>query len=474
MGKGAILLFEPSESWRQIIATPLMHHGLEVIQTSEIGSLLRVVRGEPVGVVVLGPSTVNRENTVDLARQIRQFQRTIPLLLVTANGSEELAVAALRAGINDYVKHPFSSEELIGAALRCLSLNDQQTSAANETAPKLRDGTQMVGESAGILRIRAYAQKIAVTHSNLLITGETGTGKELVAKLVHDNSPRHQQPFVTVNCAAIPDSLFESELFGFERGAFTGAQHPNGGKLKAGDNGTVFLDEIGDMSPDAQAKILRVIESREFYRLGGRCAVPLNVRFIAATNQDLELLISEGKFRKDLFFRLNVTLIHLPPLRDRREDIPLLIAYFIQALNARFRVKVSHLSEEALDLLLKYDWPGNVRELKNLLEAVFIDPPPAEISADVLPSEFLARCDKLNEALSCDERERLLCALLATNWNKSKAAASLHWSRMTLYRKIARYHVVRTAQTSPIAIPPVQQPWPVSSESASMARTKGS
>jgi DNA-binding NtrC family response regulator len=442
MDKAAILIFEPAESWHQIIAGPLLHHGLNVIQASQIRSALQLVQEERAGAVLLGPSTADSGSGLELARLIRQSKRTLPLLLIASNSSEELAIAALRTGINDYVRHPFCSEELTDAVRRCLSLNYQHTTTTRESIPKLTEGEQMVGESAGILRVKAYLAKVAATDTNLLITGETGTGKELAARLVHSNSNRRREPMVTINCAAVPDSLFESELFGYERGAFTGAQHGNEGKLKAGEGGTVFLDEIGDMSAYAQAKMLRVIDSKEIDRLGGRPAVSLNVRFIAATNQDLEQLVKEGRFRKDLFFRLNVARIHLPPLRDRREDISPLFDYYIQALNARFGVKVRQLTEEALEHLLAHDWPGNVRELKNLLEAVFVNISSAEISLDALPLEFRARGDKL-KASSLDERERLLCALLSTNWNKSKAADKLHCSRMTLYRKLARFNIVR-------------------------------
>jgi len=446
MDRAAILVFELSESWHQIIAAPLRHHGLKVIQTSQITSVLQFVQEERAGAVLLGPSTVDSGNALELARQIRQSARTIPLLLIASKSSEELAIAALRAGINDYVKHPFCSEELTAAVQHCLSLRYPQTSATTGPAANLTEGERMVGESAAMRRVKAYLAKVAATDTSVLITGETGTGKELAAELVHRNSHRRQEPIVTINCAAVPDSLFESELFGYERGAFTGAQHANEGKLKTGDGGTVFLDEIGDMSSYAQAKMLRVIDSKEIDRLGGRQAVPLDVRFIAATNQDLEQLVKEGKFRKDLFFRLNVARIRLPPLRDRREDIRPLFDYYIQALNARFGMKVRQLTEEALEHLLAHDWPGNVRELKNVLEAVFVEVPSAEISLDALPLAFRARGDKL-KVISSDERERLLCALLSTNWNKSKAAEKLHWSRMTLYRKLAQFHIVRMDRT---------------------------
>ena len=313
------------------------------------------------------------------------------------------------------------------------------------TDARLVDAHYMIGESPPMREIRAYIGRVASTDSNVLITGETGTGKELVAKLIHRNSPRRQSPFVAINCAAIPDTLLESELFGYERGAFTGAYSSKEGKLKFANGGTVFFDEIGDMSPYLQAKILRAIDTREIQRLGGR-SILLDVRVITATNQDLEGLMTEGKFRKDLYFRLNVVKIHLPPLRDRKQDIPPLINYYLAEFNRRFGREVEGFTEEAIQYLLDYDWPGNVRELKNLLEAIFVDLPSRRISFVDLP-EQLRKHLRATDDLPRDERDRLLSTLFSTNWNMSKAAQKLHWSRMTIYRKMAKYHIVRSSKT---------------------------
>jgi two-component system response regulator HydG/two-component system response regulator AtoC len=261
-----------------------------------------------------------------------------------------------------------------------------------------------------------------------------------VAGLIHRNSTRNEKPLVCVNCAALPDGLLESELFGHERGAFTGAVASQQGKFELADRGTIFLDEIGDMSSHAQAKILRTIESKEIYRLAGRKSIPLNVRVIAATNHDPERLVVEEKFRKDLYFRLNVARIHLPPLRDRKEDIPLLLEHYAREMNRRFGRAVEGFTEETLAYLLHYDWPGNVRELKNLCEAIFINQPSRIISFHDLPTIF-QRLLRDTEGLSRSEHDRLLSALLSTKWNVSQAARKLHWSRMTIYRKIEKYHI---------------------------------
>jgi transcriptional regulator with PAS, ATPase and Fis domain len=313
--------------------------------------------------------------------------------------------------------------------------------------PQTLDSQPMIGASSEIEEIKAYLTKAASTESNVLITGETGTGKELAAELIHIKSKRHQNPFVCINCAAIPDELFESELFGYERGAFTGAHGFNQGKLKMAEGGTVFLDEIGEMSPYMQAKILRAIESKTIQRLGGKGNVSLNVRFIAATNQDLEAGVTDGKFRKDLFFRLNVVRVHLPPLRERKEDIPSLLHYYLQEWNSRTGTQVEGFSDEALESLLRYDWPGNIRELRNLLEAVFVSPPLQWISFNDFPKPFRRHLGN-DQGKGEDECDRLLVALSSTNWNRSEAARKLQWSRMTLYRKMAKYHVERNAHAN--------------------------
>jgi DNA-binding NtrC family response regulator len=302
----------------------------------------------------------------------------------------------------------------------------------------------MVGMSRAVQAVRAYIAKVAASDSHVIITGETGTGKELVAELIHEGSRRRAAPFVCINCPAIPDGLLESELFGWERGAFTGASASHPGKLKLADGGTVFFDEIGEMSPYAQAKILRVIETKTVYRLGGRQSISLDVRIVAATNQDLEHLVAQGKFRRDLFFRLSVARIDLPPLRERRQDIPLLLDHYIREVNARTGAGIRGVTGEAVEALIQHDWPGNVRELRNLVEAAALETPRDTIGLAALPGRFTKAAPAPRpsaEVTTESEQDQLLSALFLTNWNKSKAAQRLRWSRMTLYRKLAKYHI---------------------------------
>jgi len=298
----------------------------------------------------------------------------------------------------------------------------------------------MIGESAPMQAIQAYIGKVAATDSHVLITGETGTGKELVAEQIHQRSCRWQLPFICLNCPAIPESLFESELFGYERGAFTGAVTHNRGAFERADGGTLFLDEIGDMPPSAQAKLLRAVEEKAVHRLGGQRSILLNLRIIAATNQDLERLVAVGQFRKDLYFRLNVASVHLPPLRDRKQDLWPLCDHYIQHLNQQRGLEVEGFTEDVFEALLRYDWPGNVRELRNLLEAVFIDCESRTIAFMDLPEPFRRGLGDAG-GLPLAERDLLLAALVSTHWNKSQAAQQLHWSRMTVYRKLKQYQL---------------------------------
>jgi DNA-binding NtrC family response regulator len=297
----------------------------------------------------------------------------------------------------------------------------------------------MIGLSSSMQTAKLAMAKVASSSCNVLITGETGTGKEIAAEFIHRHSSRRDGAFVCINCAAIPDSLIESELFGHTRGAFTGAESLRDGLLTSANGGTVLLDEIGDMSLFAQAKILRVIEKKEICRVGGTRNTQLDVRFIAATNQDLESMSTRGFFRKDLFFRLNVVRITLPPLRERRDDIPLLLEYYCNLFACAKGAPPSSFSDECLSCLLQYDWPGNIRELKNLVESLCLEESLLCIEVSDLPPHLRPLAAEPQRSSSRGERETLISALSTANWNKSEAAKQLRWSRMTLYRKIAKY-----------------------------------
>ena len=300
-----------------------------------------------------------------------------------------------------------------------------------------RDG--LFGASASMIALRGYLRKVAASDATVLVTGETGTGKERVASAVHRLGPRAAGPFVPVNCAAIPESLIESELFGHRRGAFTGAIADFPGRFAQADGGTLFLDEIGEMSPAGQAKLLRVLEEGFVTPIGSMRQRPIDVRLIAASNERLEQLVEARKFRADLFYRLNVARIELPPLRARPEDIGPIVSHFIEEQNRRRAMRVGGPDASLLARMRRYAWPGNVRELRNMVEALFIDPPNGRrVSIADLPPSF-KRLFEEDRSAGEPERERLIEVLRETNWNKMEAARQMNWSRMTLYRKLAKY-----------------------------------
>lgn len=420
----------------------LITHEFEVIQTKDTDDQQKLFQTKKPELVIIGSTRRKTDDGLETVSQIRRQHKGIPIILIAEYSSEARVIAALRAGVNDYFKWPLSEKELIGSIQRNLSDFCRQPEAYPKTIAAYQDYSQsMIGQSRPMREIKEYLLKVASTDSTVLITGETGTGKELAAETIHRQSPRHHKPFVCINCSALPENLVESELFGYNKGAFTGAVAVKLGKFQMANKGTVFLDEVGDMTPFAQAKILRSIESKEVEPLGGKKTIPLDLRIIAATNQSPEQLMSEGKFREDLYYRLNVARVHMPPLRQRKGDISRLIAYAIEKMNHRFRRNIKGLTDEAMTTLFRYDWPGNVRELMNLIEASFINLPSRRVDLVDLPKQFHQRL-KLMEGVSQNERKQIVSALLETKWNKSKAAQKLRWSRTTIYRKISRYNIV--------------------------------
>ena len=294
----------------------------------------------------------------------------------------------------------------------------------------------LLGRSRAMQDLRGQLDRIARSSATVLITGETGTGKELVARYLHAKSPRRDKPLIALNCAALPEALIESELFGHARGAFTGAQQAYPGKIRLAAGGTLFLDEIGDMAAQAQARLLRFLETGEVFSIGGMRAEQVDVRIVAATHQDLDECVRQGRFRKDVFYRLNIARVELVPLCERRGDLDELITHFLADVQARHDLQVHGLSDSARRLLLRYAWPGNVRELKNALESASLQADGGVLETRHLPS-YLTCQTPAPEPM--DERALLLAALDQTHWNKSAAAAQLHWSRMTLYRKLDKY-----------------------------------
>jgi DNA-binding NtrC family response regulator len=413
--------------------TALLSRRWDIASAAREEELVALVRGLHPELVVL--PTGDESTTLEAARRVRAADRQVAIVLSVSSCSSDLVIAAMRCGVNDVVTQRSTDSE-IGDVLNRVALPQAQPT---RTRPLL-SSDRLVGRSKALDGLRNSIQRVAATDSNVLITGETGTGKELTAELIHSNSRRRDRPFVCLNCAAIPDGLLESELFGYERGAFTGAHAAREGKLQYAHGGTLFLDEVGDMNVYAQAKILRAIESRKVQRLGANREIALNVRIIAATNQNLEQMTSQHRFRQDLFFRLNVARIVLPPLREHAEDIPDLVEHVFAELGARFERSMQTVDATYLQPLMHYDWPGNVRELRNVIESTLVFCNSNHVTGCDLPP--YVRALFANEEKKRDsEREKIVSALQAAGWNRNAAAQALGCSRMTLYRKMVRYEL---------------------------------
>ncbi|NOY78242.1 MAG: sigma-54-dependent Fis family transcriptional regulator [Calditrichaeota bacterium] len=388
---------------------------------------------------------------IETLRRIKQENPKIPVVMMSAHGTIETAVKSMQLGAFDFITKPFS-----GDRLRLTVKNAIENSSLKAEVDRLRQELQeryqfknIIGESGPMQEVFKAIKKVTDSNVTVLLQGESGTGKELIARAIHfESEKRRNKPFVAVNCSALPESLLESELFGHEKGSFTGASGRRIGKFEQADGGTIFLDEIGEMSPSTQVKILRVLQEREFERVGGNELIHVNVRVISATNKNLEEAIKKGEFREDLYYRLSVFPIVIPPLRERKEDIPLLAQYFISKYAQREEKDVQELSSDALELLTAYHWPGNVRELENAIERAVILASSEQILPKDLPANIRAIGEKkmaepgtgpLNNWIEKLEEEALRKALLESEGNVSLTARKLGIGRATIYRKAKKY-----------------------------------
>ncbi|MBP1716612.1 MAG: Two-component, sigma54 specific, transcriptional regulator, Fis family [Deltaproteobacteria bacterium] len=378
-------------------------------------------------------------------------------IILTGYGTVKNAVEAIKMGAFDYLTKPVKTDEILVTFQRAFEYRDlkrENVHLRNQLKKKYRF-ENIIGDSEKIQKVFEVVEKVADTDSTVLILGESGTGKELIAKAIHYNSYRREKPFVPVNCAAIPGELLESELFGHEKGSFTNAIRMRIGRFELANGGTVFLDEIGDMNPVLQSKLLRVLQERQFERVGGIKTIKTDIRIIAATHQNLKVLVQQRKFREDLYYRLNVIPLGIPPLRERKTDIPLLAHYFLDHFNKRKKKKIRGIREDAMARLMQYDWPGNVRELENTIERVIIlldgdlvTPPDLPDKFQELPGMEPAQAAEipesgisLDDAVSEFERKLILQALIKTGWVKNKAAQLLNLNRTTLIEKIKRQNL---------------------------------
>ncbi|MCD6232337.1 PEP-CTERM-box response regulator transcription factor [Candidatus Aerophobetes bacterium] len=412
---------------------------------------LKVMKKNFVDLVLLDLHLPPQKDTplegIKVLKEIRKNYPEVVIIVITGDNEKKTALEAINLGAYDYFSKPFDLSEMkiiLKRALYLQSLERENRRLSEELQEKYQFSNLIIGKSKKIQEVFTLIRRVAQSNCNVLIRGESGTGKELVARAIHYNSSRKDKPFVPVNCAALPQDLLESELFGYERGAFTGATSQKPGKFEISSGGTIFLDEVADMSLSMQAKILRVIQERVFERVGGTKSIKVDIRIIAATNKDLEKAVKNNSFRDDLYYRLNVVSIYIPPLRERREDIPLLANFFLKKYAKENKKQINGFSPEAMDSLMRYDWPGNVRELENIIEgAVVLGRSNLILREDLfLTSSQEVSSDEEASLPLMEQEKRLIKRILnKTGGNQTKAAKLLGIHRNTLRRKIKKYNL---------------------------------
>lgn len=453
-----ILLIDDSAEISETLSEYLLSKGYEVT-TAMDGSTGIAMIGKGFYDLVLTDLKMPGADGMEILRHVKEHSPESICILLTGYGTIRNAVEAIKNGAFDYLTKPVKLEEIDITLKRAFEYRDLKRENLNlrNQLKKKYQFKNIIGESPAMQAVFETVEKVADTDSTVLILGESGTGKELIARALHYNSYRREGPFVPVNCAAIPGELLESELFGHEKGAFTNAIRTRIGRFELANGGTLFLDEIGDMNPNLQSKLLRVLQERQIERIGGIKAIPVDLRIISATHQDLKKAVQKKKFREDLYYRLNVIPIHIPPLRERRSDIPLLVHHFIEHFSKTKKKKVTGITDEAMRHLMEYDWPGNVRELENMIERLVILSNHEKIDLSDLPERVFPTLSKeggiplsipeeglsLETAVNEFEKQLILQALNKSGWVKNKAAQLLNVNRTTLIEKIKRQNLQR-------------------------------
>ncbi|MCL4491841.1 MAG: sigma-54 dependent transcriptional regulator [Nitrospirae bacterium] len=437
-----ILLIDDEKNILKVISALLLEEGHEVVAFLNAEDALKFLAAEGEGVdVIISDQRLPGIGGLEFLRRIREKEMKTPFMIITAYGSIDDAVSAIKLGADHYLSKPINDRELLEKIDYLLKKK------RSGTLPKNTLFCGIIGESRAIKGIFQTLQMVASSRANVLVTGESGTGKELIARALHRLSCRMDHPFVAVNCSAIPEALFENELFGHEKGSFTGAYQRETGKIEQAKEGTVFLDELGDISLPLQAKLLRVLQEREFVRLGGAEVIKAACRFVFATNRNLEEMVKAGRFREDLFYRINVIPVEVPPLRERREDIPLLAQYFSCKYAEKNNKEILDIEPEAMDVLKQYPWPGNVRELENTMERAVVLCLGARITADNLPKRlFVHKASIVNPSgkgvLVDFEKKMILDALQLNRWNQTKTAVFLGISRKQLRTRMKNHGIL--------------------------------
>jgi DNA-binding NtrC family response regulator len=440
-----VLVIDDDEEMCRLIAEVLLKESFSVVTLSDSLQAAKVLRREEFDVIVTDLEMKGLKGT-DLLKEAAMASPMTPVIIITAFGTIASAIQAMKLGAFDYITKPFDKEELVLVVKKAIenrTLKKEVLRLRKEVTTRY-DFQQLIGKSPSMQKIYDLIERISDISSNVLITGESGTGKEMVAKAIHYTGKRKERPFIALNCAAIPETLLESELFGYKRGAFTDAKSDKKGLIFEADKGTLFLDEITEMPQTLQAKLLRVIEEKEVRPLGDTNAYPVDVRIISTSNRNMEALIQHDQFRKDLYYRLKVIDIELPPVRERREDIPLLIQHFISRFNRELKKEITSVSDETLRILFSYSWPGNVRELENVIQRAIALSRHEVILPEDLPVSVLYETDKdmlkkaVQEKYTIDqmEKEYIRRILVEVGGNRTKACEILGLDRKTLYRKL--------------------------------------
>lgn len=459
MDKTRILIVDDEESMRNFMEIMLFKEGYHVDCASSGEEAIDKI-GKHAPNVVIADLMMPEMTGLELLAKVKQIDADIPFIVMTAFASVESALEAMKNGAYDYITKPFKIDEI---KLILKKLVDQALITEENKDLKQRLSTEFsfdsfIGRNPRVLKMKEMAQTVAMSDSTVLVRGESGTGKDLIAKAMHYHSNRAGKPFITINCAALPETLLESELFGHVRGSFTGAVKDKDGLFKVADTGTFFLDEIGTTSPGIQAKLLRVLEEKTITPIGSTKSIKVDVRLIAATNANLEHEVEANRFRADLFYRLNVLPIYIPALRERREDIELLVNHFIQIYSQRMKIALRRVSDEALRALVSYDWPGNVRELENSVERALLLSKSNEIELADFPKSISDQTQRspietaesaATPTLESIEKAYIFWTLNQTGWQKSKAAKVLGIDPSTLYRKIERYELKKPEEGIP-------------------------
>ncbi|MDP2886459.1 MAG: sigma-54 dependent transcriptional regulator [Ignavibacteria bacterium] len=437
----SILIVDDEQVVRDSLSKWFKEDGFNVSSAAGAAETLQQLQGQKWDILLLDIKMPGMDG-MELQQRIKEIDPTATIIFITAHATVDTAVKALKEGAFDYVTKPVDPDylsHLVTNALKQRSLVNENLKL-KEQISEFSKADEIVGDSAQIQKVYELIQTVAKTDTTVMIRGESGTGKELIARAIHSNSSRRYFPIVAVNCGAMAEGILESELFGHERGAFTGAQYRRKGKLELADGGSLFLDEVGNIDTKTQMDLLRVIETKQFARVGGNDIIRVDFRVICATNKDLEKAVTDGTFREDLYYRLNVFSVVIPPLRERKGDIPLLANYFVKKYSRAMGKLISSISPEAMDTIVRYNWPGNVRELENAIERAMVVGKPPEIRPEDLPYQLTERNHILpSGSMAAVEKAHIISVLAQNRWNISRSAEILQIDRVTLYNKIEKY-----------------------------------